>query len=51
MSHLPIHDDVFTCEECGMELVCSKTCGCDDGEWVILLCCKQQMTLTPAPAG
>jgi hypothetical protein len=40
----PKQGDKFVCDNCGMELVCSASCGCADCECVCLGCCGIPMT-------
>jgi|HubBroStandDraft_2_1064218.scaffolds.fasta_scaffold104182_2 hypothetical protein len=40
----PVKGDVFCCNECGMEIKCTKPCGCTDGEKLPCFeCCGQEM--------
>ena len=40
---LPKQGDSYHCEQCGMELEITQSCGCDDADMVRLECCGQEM--------
>jgi hypothetical protein len=40
----PKKGDRFRCEECGMEILVTADCGCQDGEHVQFECCGKDLT-------
>jgi hypothetical protein len=41
--------DSFHCPTCGMELECTRSCGCTDPAMVTLSCCGKDLTPGPLP--
>ena len=37
-------DEVYVCEECGMEVKIQKECECDEDEECSLMCCGIELT-------